>query len=97
MTVDAERPQLHNCNFGQVFSVWDQLFGTALYGEPVRATGVTDPVVDADNDRGLVAMQWHTLKRFWGAFRRPAGWRPGDVGFGPDYEPIPTAPVGQNA
>lgn len=91
MTVDAERPNLHNCNFGQVFSIWDVLFGTALYGEPPRPTGVTDPVVDADNGRGLIEMQWHTLKRFWGAFKRPAGWRPGDVGFGPDYEPIPTS------
>ncbi len=70
MVVDPERPGLHNCNFGQVFSVWDILFGTALYGEPVRPTGVNDPVVDADNDRGLIAMQWHTLKRFWGASAR---------------------------
>ena len=90
MQVDPVRPALHNCNFGQVFSFWDILFGTALYGEPVRPTGVNDPMVDADNDRGLIAMQWYTLKRFWGAIRHPAGWRPGDVGFGPDYEPIPS-------
>lgn len=91
MKVDPERPNLHNCNFGQVFSIWDVLFGTALYGEPPHPTGVTDPVVDADNERGFIAMQWYTLKRFWGAFKRPAGWRLGDVGFGPDYEPIPTS------
>lgn len=97
MKVDPERPNLHNCNFGQVFSIWDVLFGTALYGEAPRPTGVTDPVVDADNDRGLIAMQWYTLKRFWGAFRRPAGWKLGDVGFGPDYEPIPTSQLGQPA
>ncbi|HEU4708078.1 MAG TPA: sterol desaturase family protein [Methylophilaceae bacterium] len=91
MVVDPQRPELHNCNFGQVFSVWDVLFGTALYGEPPKPTGVSDPVVDADNKRGLIAMQWHTLKRFWGAVRRPSGWRPGDVGFSEhDYEPIPT-------
>lgn len=95
MVVDPDRPNLHNCNFGQVFSVWDILFGTALYGEPTRATGVNDPVVDADNDRGLIAMQWYTLKRFWGAFRSPAGWVPGDVGFGPGYEPIPVSQLGQ--
>jgi len=88
MLRDPERPTLHNCNFGQVLSVWDRLFGTALYGAPLRPTGVSDPVVDADNERGLVAMQWHTLKRFWGAFRRPAGWRLGDVSFGPGYAPI---------
>ncbi|MFT2520335.1 sterol desaturase family protein, partial [Escherichia coli] len=68
MLRDPERPTRHNCNFGQVLPWWDMLFGTALYtDEPVRPTGVSDPEVDADNERGLVAMQWHTLKRFWGA------------------------------
>jgi sterol desaturase/sphingolipid hydroxylase (fatty acid hydroxylase superfamily) len=31
MLRDAERPERHNCNFGQVLPWWDQLFGTALY------------------------------------------------------------------
>lgn len=88
MLRDPEQPSLHNCNFGQVFSIWDRLFGTALYGAPLRPTGVSDPEVDADNERGLVAMQWHTLKRFWGAVRRREGWRLGDVSFGEDYRPI---------
>lgn len=89
MLRDPERPTRHNCNFGQVLPWWDMLFGTALYtDEPVRPTGVSDPEVDADNERGLVAMQWHTLKRFWGAFRRREGWRLGDVSFGPGYRPI---------
>ena len=92
MVVDPQRPNLHNCNFGQVFSIWDVIFGTGLYGEPTRSTGVNDPAVDADNERGLIAMQWYTLKRFWGAFRRPSGWIPGDVGFvGPSFEPVPSA------
>lgn len=90
MVVDAHRPQLHNCNYGQVLSVWDVLFGTALYGEPARPTGVGDPSVDADNDRGLVAMQWGAFRRFWGALWSPAGWKPGDVAFGPDHVPIST-------
>ncbi len=93
MQVDPSRPELHNCNFGQVLSIWDVLFGTALFGEAVRPTGVGDPMVDADNGRGLIVQQWETLKRFWGAFRRPAGWRPGDVGFSPDYRPIPSSHV----
>lgn len=89
MLRDPDRPTLHNCNFGQVFPFWDRLFGTALYGEPLRPTGVSDPVVDADNDRGLVAQQWHTLRRFWAAFRRRDGWRPGDVSFGGQgYAPV---------
>jgi len=92
MLVDPERPTLHHCNYGQVLSVWDVLFGTALYGEPPRPTGVGDPVVDADNDYGLIGLHWVALKRFWVAVRQPAGWRPGEVAFGADYTPIP---VGQ--
>ncbi|MDH2235464.1 sterol desaturase family protein [Pigmentiphaga sp. GD03639] len=90
MVRDPERPSLHNCNFGQVLPVWDILFGTALYGEKIRPTGVSDPMVDADNDRGLVGQQWQAARRFWGAVRRPAGWRLGEVSFGPDYAPIPS-------
>jgi sterol desaturase/sphingolipid hydroxylase (fatty acid hydroxylase superfamily) len=75
MLRDPARPALHNCNFGQVLPWWDLLFGTALYGEKPRPTGVSDPVVDADNGRGLVAQQWFTLKRFWAAQRseKPRG------------------------
>lgn len=89
MVVDPQRPHLHNCNFGQVLAIWDVLFGTALYGEPVRPTGVADPMVDRDNRLGLVGMQWETLKRFWGAVSCRAGWVPGEVAFGEDYRPIP--------
>lgn len=94
MVVDPQRPGLHNCNFGQVFSLWDVLFGTALYGEPVRPTGVADPVVDADNERGLVQMQWHAARRFWGCVRRPAGWRLGEVSISEDFRPIPVDHAG---
>ncbi|MGH8122411.1 MAG: sterol desaturase family protein [Rudaea sp.] len=88
MRVNPHRPTLHNCNFGQVLSIWDILFGTALFGQPVLPTGVGDPMVDADNERGLIAMQWGAMRRFWGAFRRSAGWRLGEVAFGPDYVPV---------
>jgi sterol desaturase/sphingolipid hydroxylase (fatty acid hydroxylase superfamily) len=91
MRVDPERPTLHNCNFGQVFTVWDILFRTSLYGEPPRPTGVGDPMVDADNERGLVAMQWYSFRRFWGAFWTRAGWTLGDVAFDENYKPIPTS------
>lgn len=90
MVRDPEFPSLHNCNFGQVLPFWDMLFGTALYGEKVRPTGVSDPMVDADNERGLVGQQWQAARRFWGAVRRPAGWKLGEVSFGPDYAPIPS-------
>ncbi|WP_049620699.1 sterol desaturase family protein [Frateuria defendens] len=89
MVVDPARPGLHNCNFGQVFSIWDVVFGTALYGEPVRPTGVGDPVVDADNRHGLVGLHWAAFRRFWGAVRRPAGWKFGEVSFGEGYRPVP--------
>ena len=89
MLVDPERPGLHNCNFGQVLSVWDVLFGTSLYGMAPRPTGVGDPTVDADNEHGLVGLHLAAFKRFWGAVRRPSGWRLGEVAFGPGYEPIP--------
>jgi sterol desaturase/sphingolipid hydroxylase (fatty acid hydroxylase superfamily) len=81
MRVDPARPNLHDCNYGQVLAVWDNLFGTALYDEPVRPNGVDDPIVDADNGRGMIAMQWHTLRRFGHAFASRAGWKPQDVAF----------------
>lgn len=89
MLVDPTRPNLHNCNFGQVFSIWDVVFGTALYNEPLRPTGVGDPMVDDDNNHGLVGLHWNAAKRFWGAVRRPSGWKFGEVAFSPNYEPIP--------
>ncbi|MDB5888072.1 MAG: sterol desaturase [Rhodocyclales bacterium] len=91
MRVDPDRPNLHNCNFGQVFSIWDVLFGTALYGEKPRPTGVGDPMVDIDNERSLIPQQWGALKRFWGAFTCTAGWKLGDVSFGADHRPIPSS------
>ncbi len=93
MLVDPERPNLHNCNFGQVLSVWDNLFGTALYGEPPRPTGVGDPMVDVDNERGFWAMQWGAFRRFWGAVWTRAGWTPGDVAFDEHYRPIPVSEI----
>lgn len=93
MIVDPDRPRLHDCNYGQVLSIWDVLFGTALYGEPPRPTGVGDPMVDADNERGFVGMQWGAFRRFWGALWTPAGWKLGDVAFDENYKPIPTSHI----
>ena len=88
MLLDPTRPTLHNCNFGQVFSIWDVLFGTALYGEPARPTGVSDPMVDADNNYGLVGLHWVALRRFWGAVWRLDGWKLGEVSFDAHYHPF---------
>jgi sterol desaturase/sphingolipid hydroxylase (fatty acid hydroxylase superfamily) len=89
MRVDPARPNLHNCNYGQVLAIWDNLFGTALYGEPVRPNGVDDPSVDADNGRGAITMQWHALRRFCSAFTRRAGWKPQQAAFDANYRPPP--------
>jgi len=89
MRVDPDRPTLHACNYAFIFPLWDIVFGTALFGEAARPTGVGDPMVDADNQRGIVGQQLHTLRRFWGAFRCRAGWRPGDVAFDENYRPVP--------
>ncbi len=89
MRADAARPGLHNCNFSQAFPIWDIVFRTGLYGEAARPTGVSDPMVDADNAQGLVGQQLAALRRFWGAVRSRSGWQPGDVSFGPGYAPVP--------
>jgi len=97
MRVDPDRPTLHACNYAFIFPLWDIVFGTALFGEAARPTGVGDPMVDADNQRGIVGQQLHTLRRFWGAFRCRAGWRPGDVAFDENYRPVPVDEIDLNS
>lgn len=88
MRVDPDQPTLHACNYAFIFPIWDILFGTALYGQPVRPTGVCDPTVDADNRYGMVGQQLTTLRRWWAAIRCRAGWMPGDVAFDEHYRPV---------
>jgi sterol desaturase/sphingolipid hydroxylase (fatty acid hydroxylase superfamily) len=59
----AER-DIHDHNFAAVLPVWDILFRTANYDGRPRATGVDDPVVDADNGRGWLAQQVYVFGRF---------------------------------
>ena len=73
------------------------LFGTALYGEAPRKTGVSDPIVDADNNYTLLGLHWVSTKRFLGAVRCAAGWKPGEVSFAPDYTPIPVSQIDLHA
>lgn len=103
---DKNSPIRHDCNFGQVFSIWDVIFGTAVFNAPIVPTGVSDPIIDADNDRGVVSMQWNTARRFWGAFWCRAGWKLGPVYFGEDFipysgkkkrRPLPSAPEMRDA
>jgi sterol desaturase/sphingolipid hydroxylase (fatty acid hydroxylase superfamily) len=97
MRVDPDRPTLHACNYAFIFPIWDMLFGTALYGEAVRPTGVCDPMVDADNQHGIVGQQIRSLHRCWGALRCRAGWMPGDVAFDEHYRPVTTRHVDLHA
>ena len=60
----AEERHIQDHNFAPVFPIWDILFGTAIYDEQNRPTGVDDPVVDADNGRGWVVQQVTVFWRF---------------------------------
>lgn len=71
MVMDPTQPHIHNCNFALVFPLWDIVFGTALYREPLHPTGVDDPAIDADNTLGFVGQQLAGLKRFLAALPRP--------------------------
>ncbi len=57
-------PHIHDHNFAPVLPVWDILFGTAIFVQKARPTGVDDPVVDADNGLGWLAQQFYVFRRF---------------------------------
>lgn len=56
-------------NFGVLFSLWDQLFGTADFHAPLQPTGIHDQLPQAggrDYGRGFWAQQWLGLRRLVG-------------------------------
>jgi sterol desaturase/sphingolipid hydroxylase (fatty acid hydroxylase superfamily) len=59
-----EERHIQDHNFAPVFPIWDILFGTAIYDTRNRPTGVADPAVDNDNDRGWIAQQITVFWRF---------------------------------
>ncbi len=61
---DPSEPHIHDHNFAPVLPVWDILFGTAIYDRRNRPTGVDDPKVDADNERGWFGQQIAVFARF---------------------------------
>lgn len=63
----AQEIHIHDSNFAPVFPIWDILLGTAVYDRRRRATGVDDPVIDADNGRGWIAQQVMVFGRFLSA------------------------------
>jgi sterol desaturase/sphingolipid hydroxylase (fatty acid hydroxylase superfamily) len=70
-------PDLHDHNFGVVLPIWDLMFGTALYEDRTRPTGVDDPLVDADNRRGYLGQQIAGAQRFGAALLRALKISPG--------------------
>lgn len=70
-------PNLHDHNFGVVLPIWDLMFGTALYEDRTRPTGVDDPIIDADNRRGYLGQQIAGAQRFGAALLRALKISPG--------------------
>jgi sterol desaturase/sphingolipid hydroxylase (fatty acid hydroxylase superfamily) len=70
MMDNAAYPNRHNCNFSFIFPLWDILFGTALFNEPPHPYGVSEPLIDNDNNLGLWAQQLAALGRFWSMLTR---------------------------
>ena len=61
---NANEPHIHDHNFAPVLPLWDILFGTVIYEEKARPTGVDDPSIDADNERGWLGQQIVVFGRF---------------------------------
>jgi len=70
-------PHIHDHNYGVVLPIWDLMFGTALYEDKTRPTGVDDPEVDADNGRGFLGQQISGAQRFTAALLRSLRPSPG--------------------
>jgi sterol desaturase/sphingolipid hydroxylase (fatty acid hydroxylase superfamily) len=57
---------LGGCNFAVLFPLWDLLFGTARFADPLQATGIRDQLPEEggrDYGRGFWAQQWLGLAR----------------------------------
>lgn len=53
-------------NYAVLFPVWDLLFGTARFGDPLQPTGIRDQLEGRDYGRGFWAQQWLGLLRLSG-------------------------------
>jgi sterol desaturase/sphingolipid hydroxylase (fatty acid hydroxylase superfamily) len=62
MSVGHDGPS-KGCNFAQVFSFWDVLFGTANFEPAYHPTGVSDQLEGRDYGAGFWAQQWLGLRR----------------------------------
>ncbi len=55
------------CNFAQVFSIWDVMFGTANFDATYHPTGITDQLAGIDYGEGFWSQQRLGLTRLWRA------------------------------
>ncbi len=53
-------------NYAVLFPVWDVLFGTARFDDPLQPTGIRDQLEGRDYGRGFWAQQWRGLQRLAG-------------------------------
>jgi sterol desaturase/sphingolipid hydroxylase (fatty acid hydroxylase superfamily) len=53
-------------NYAVLFPVWDLLFGTARFDDPLQPTGIRDQLEGRDYGRGFWAQQWLGLLRLSG-------------------------------
>jgi sterol desaturase/sphingolipid hydroxylase (fatty acid hydroxylase superfamily) len=51
------------CNFGVLFTIWDQLFRTADFSNVYLPTGIRDQLTGRDYGQSVFAQQWLGLKR----------------------------------
>jgi sterol desaturase/sphingolipid hydroxylase (fatty acid hydroxylase superfamily) len=57
------------CNFAQLFSFWDVLFGTADFAREYLPTGIRDQLAGRDYGEGFWRQQWLGLVRLFGRDR----------------------------
>ena len=62
----AGQGSLGGHNFAVLFPVWDILFGSARFDDPLQPTGIRDQLEGRDYGRGFWAQQWLGLKRLAG-------------------------------
>ncbi len=62
----AGQGSLGGHNFAVLFPVWDILFRSARFDDPLQPTGIRDQLDGRDYGRGFWAQQWLGLKRLAG-------------------------------
>jgi sterol desaturase/sphingolipid hydroxylase (fatty acid hydroxylase superfamily) len=63
------------CNFAQLFSFLDVLFGTAKFEKEYPRTGIRDQLAGRDYGEGFWRQQWLGLRRLFGGDRAGAATR----------------------